>query len=61
MTLMSWESIVIIVAIGAGWAALVFSSRCRVRRRRQRDEAWSRFEQGHRELDTELDEVWHRR
>lgn len=59
MPLMSWESLVIIVAVAVAWGLLAFSSRRRTQRRRRQVDAWIQFARGHRELDHELDKVWH--
>ncbi|HZR53846.1 MAG TPA: hypothetical protein VFB06_30605 [Streptosporangiaceae bacterium] len=58
---MSWLALVIILAVATAWSILSILWRRAIQRRRQREDDWMRFARGHRELDRDLDKVWHRK
>lgn len=58
---MNWVALLIIVAVAVAWSTLSICWRRGIERRRQREDAWARFEHGHRALDRDLDKVWHRK
>ena len=58
---MSWVALLVILGVAAAWSILSAFWHRGIERRRQRENDWMRFARGHRELDRDLDKVWHRK
>lgn len=61
MPLASVLPLLLVAVVLVVWGVLGVFARRGDRRRARRADEWSRFAHGHRQLDRELDDVWHRR